>query len=334
MSRFSNPQAQPPRGSLLGKLKARIRRWIRTRSPGLRPPGAQQPGHLSSPRHSRISAAAPRSNRLPYGQPQQTNPYAQPQPGGYAQPSPAMRSRAMTRAGSIRLRPCAMIRGTTRINITSNPMPLAAASMRFRSSRSRRRCRPISRAPRRRPSPTNPSGRPRRATRRLGQHGDPTAAIQLRHPRARSTTGRRRNRTPTRATMARATATPHRPRPMTLISSSSRRGRPLRLARLTGSGRTITPSSVWSPHSTAPALPMGRPLSRKLRASFEQTVMPKTRGQLRRARRVAGWTRIAVLLASTVLLGGGLAYAYNALLGGGPSGGTPPVVKSAEGPSR
>jgi hypothetical protein len=44
-----------------------------------------------------------------------------------------------------------------------------------------------------------------------------------------------------------------------------------------------------------------------------------------------GWKKIGVLLASTVMLGGGLAYAYSSLVGGSPSG-APPVVKSADGP--
>jgi hypothetical protein len=47
-----------------------------------------------------------------------------------------------------------------------------------------------------------------------------------------------------------------------------------------------------------------------------------------------GWTRIAAILASTVLLGGGLTYAYTSLMGGGSPSGAPPVVKSAEGPSK
>src|SRR5262249_26046367 len=64
--------------------------------------------------------------------------------------------------------------------------------------------------------------------------------------------------------------------------------------------------------------------------AFEQTYAEDEANYAEAPRR--GWTRIAVLLASTVLLGGGLAYAYNSLLGGGPSGGTPPVVKSADGP--
>lgn len=76
-------------------------------------------------------------------------------------------------------------------------------------------------------------------------------------------------------------------------------------------------------------------------AAYEQPAQPQTPGAFEQTyaedeanysdeapRR--GWTRVAVLLASTIVLGGGLAYAYSALLGG-PSG-TPPVVKSAEGP--
>ena len=50
-------------------------------------------------------------------------------------------------------------------------------------------------------------------------------------------------------------------------------------------------------------------------------------------RRSRKWTTIAAALAGAIVVGGGLAYAYQSLLGG-TEGGPPPVVKSAEGPAK
>ncbi|HRN84838.1 MAG TPA: hypothetical protein PK857_08455, partial [Hyphomicrobium sp.] len=49
--------------------------------------------------------------------------------------------------------------------------------------------------------------------------------------------------------------------------------------------------------------------------------------------RRAGWKKAAVLVACTVLLGGGLVYGVSGLFGPG-SGEAPPLVKGAEGPSK
>ena len=46
-----------------------------------------------------------------------------------------------------------------------------------------------------------------------------------------------------------------------------------------------------------------------------------------------GWKKVAVLMACTVLVGGGLAYGFSGLMGGG-SGEPTPLVKGAEGPSK
>ncbi len=141
-------------------------------------------------------------------------------------------------------------------------------------------------------------------------------------PMPASTTGPRRSRMPTRAIIRPA---------LILATSSRRRARSRRLALRLGSGRTITLSLAWSPPSRV-LPPTDSPPQPQAAGSFDQTYADDEADyDVEPPRR--GWTRMAAILASTVLLGGGLTYAYTALMGGSPTG-APPVVKSAEGPSK